>query len=238
MFHIYFVKTTPDIICKQRQMDLKGMIIDDREHDLIKQLTSEKVAFTVKRLPVGDILIEQHGTTVIVERKRTDDFAASITDGRWREQKARLAVSGVAVIYLIEGSLYGQKKTPEVLSSAIWNTMLRDKMWVLQTGGLQETSLHLQQLVQKIGKEIKGGSGLVSLLSKRKRKAENVQMLMLMAIPGVSEKIAKAIVAKYPTLPSLQCQLQSDAKELMSLVVTPKRNIGKKTVERLCAFLL
>jgi len=214
------------------------MIIDDREHDLIKQLTSEQICFKVQRLPVGDILFEKNGTTIIVERKRTDDFAASITDGRWREQKARLSLSGAIVVYLIEGTLYGQTKSPQVLSSAIWNTMLRDKMWVIQTCGVQETSLHLQQLERKVGQVIKGGSSMVTLLSKRKRKEENVQKLMLMSIPGVSEKIAERIVAEYPTMSALQTQLRSDAPQLLTLAVTPKRNIGKKTVESLCKCLL
>ena len=126
------------------------MIVDDREHDLIARLRAEKIDFEIKRLPLGDIMLEVNGTVAIIERKRTDDFAASISDGRWREQKSRLAASGAIVIYLIEGSLYGQNKTPETLSSAIWNTMLRDKMWVIQTRGIEDTSLHLQQLEKKI----------------------------------------------------------------------------------------
>ena len=55
------------------------MKVDDREHDLIERLRVEDVAFEIERLPLGDIVIEHNGTTAIVERKRTDDFAASIT---------------------------------------------------------------------------------------------------------------------------------------------------------------
>ena len=54
------------------------MKVDDREHDLIERLRVENVTFQVERLPLGDIVIEHNGTTAIVERKRTDDFAASI----------------------------------------------------------------------------------------------------------------------------------------------------------------
>jgi ERCC4-type nuclease len=213
------------------------MIVDDREHDLIKRLNAEKVSFEVRRLPVGDIMFQHNGTTALVERKRTDDFAASISDGRWREQKARLATSGAIVIYLIEGSLYGQRKTPEVLSSAIWNTILRDKMCVIQTRGLEDTSLHLQQLEKKIGYTIKGNSGITSLVSKRKRKADNVFLLMLMTLPGISERIATAIVDKYSTLQLLQSQLRDDATILKEIAVSTKRNIGTKTIKTLCTFL-
>ena len=218
--------------------EIVNMIVDDREHDLIARLQLENVDFVKKRLPLGDILYENNGTTCIVERKRTDDFAASITDGRWREQKARLKESGALVVYLIEGSLYHQNKPPETLSSALWNTMLRDNLWVIQTRGIEDTVLHLLQLRKKIGVEIKGGTGVKSLLSKRKRKIDNVFLLMLMSIPGVSERVATAIVQKWPTLTELQTQLREEDKALRSVQVTSKRKIGKKVIESLKTHLM
>jgi ERCC4-type nuclease len=211
------------------------MIIDDREHDLIARLKAESVKFTVERLPLGDIKIEKNGHMALIERKRTDDFAASISDGRWREQKARLAASGAIVIYMIEGSLYGQSKPPETLSSAIWNTMLRDKMWVIQTRGIEDTSLHLQQLVKKIGTTIRGGTGVRSLLSKRKRKSDSVYLLMLMTM--VSESVATALTSEYPTLSELQSQLHKDANALRSISISSKRCVGKATIATLLKHL-
>ena len=211
------------------------MIIDDREHDLIARLKAESVKFTVERLPLGDIKIEKNGHMALIERKRTDDFAASISDGRWREQKARLSASGAIVIYMIEGSLYGQSKPPETLSSAIWNTMLRDKMWVIQTRGLEDTSLHLQQLVKKIGTTILGGTGVRSLLSKRKRKSDSVYLLMLMTM--VSESVATALTTVYPTLSELQSQLHKDANALRSISISSKRCVGKATIATLLKHL-
>tara|TARA_B110000008_G_scaffold279918_1_gene329618 strand:+ start:7257 stop:7922 length:666 start_codon:yes stop_codon:yes gene_type:complete len=221
-------------------MDYKTqkMEVDYRERDLIERLKAENVDFSCKSLPLGDIVIVNNGVTAIVERKRTDDFAASITDGRWREQKARLAKSGAIVIYLIEGSLYGQSKPPETLSSAIWNTMLRDKMWVIQTRGIEDTSLHLQQLAQKVGNDIRGGSGMTSLLSKRKRKCDNAYQLMLMAIPSVSERVALAIVTEYNTLTTLQAQLRKEPQKLRELKISSKRNIGKRTIKALKEHLI
>ena len=211
------------------------MIIDDREHDLIERLKAESVEFTVERLPLGDIKIEKNGHMALIERKRTDDFAASISDGRWREQKARLTASGAIVIYMIEGSLYGQSKPPETLSSAIWNTMLRDKMWVIQTRGLEDTSLHLQQLTKKIGTTIRGGTGVRSLLSKRKRKSDSVYLLMLMTM--VSESVATALTSEYPTLSELQSQLHKDANALRSISISSKRCVGKATIATLLKHL-
>ena len=215
-----------------------AMQVDYREHQLIERFKAEGVEHTVKTLPLGDIVIEKNGVTAIVERKRTDDFAASISDGRWREQKARLAASGAIVIYLIEGSLYGQSKSPQVLSSAIWNTMLRDKMFVIQTRGIEDTSLHLQQLANKVGKNLQSHTGMTSLLSKRKRKVDNALQLMLMAVPSVSERIAAVLVEHYPTLTSLQQQLRQNPDHLRSHQITQKRNIGKKTIHNLTQYLM
>lgn len=40
----------------------------------------------------------------IIERKKADDLAASIIDGRYKEQKFRLKISGISnIIYLYEG---------------------------------------------------------------------------------------------------------------------------------------
>ena len=250
--HLYFVQTwiNKEKVARSAKSFLKKvdlnwsryyktkMIVDDREHDLIDRLNSIKATFEVKRLPLGDIIIEHNGTTCIIERKRTDDFAASISDGRWREQKARLAASGAIVVYLIEGSLYGQDKPPETLSSAIWNTMLRDKMWVIQTRGLEDTALHLLSLQKKIGRDIKGSTGVKSLLSKRKRKIENVFLLMLMSVPSVSERIATKLVEQWPTLKELQEQLHANSQHLRTLQVTAKRKIGPAVIKSLVKYLL
>jgi len=214
------------------------MIVDDREHHLIERFKAEGVDHVVKRLPLGDILVERNGITCIVERKRTDDFAASIVDSRWREQKARLAASGAIVVYLIEGSLYGQSKSPQVLSSALINTMLRDKMFVIQTRGIEDSSMYLQQLAKKVGQDLKCHTGMTSLLSKRKRKVENAFQLMLMAVPSVSERIASVLVATYPRLTSLQQQLRQNPDQLRQLQISAQRKIGKKTIENLTQYLI
>merc|ERR1711865_725989 len=112
------------------------------------------------------------------------------------------------------------------------------KMWVIQTRGLEDTSLHLQQLAKKIGRDIKGSTGVKSLLSKRKRKVDNAWQLMLMAVPSVSERIAAVLVEQYPNLTSLQQQLRQDPAQLRQLKVTEKRKIGKKTIENLRQYLI
>ena len=84
------------------------LVIDNRERKLIAELT-DNIEFTTEDLSIGDILFREGGETVlIIERKTVQDLKASITDGRAREQKARLLGSGTQVeriMYLIEGNL-------------------------------------------------------------------------------------------------------------------------------------
>jgi ERCC4-type nuclease len=113
--------------------------------------------------------------------------------------------------------------------------MLRDNLCVVQTRGLGDTSMYLQQLCKKIGHTIKGSSGLKSLLSKRKRKDDNVFQLMLMQL--TSESVATAITNRYPTLTSLQTILRSNPSELKTISVSSKRNIGAATIKKLTTHL-
>ncbi len=66
------------------------LVVDTRERSLIKALGKE---LEVRTLEVGDILCEyEDGSFWIAERKTADDLAASIHDGRWKEQKETCAV--------------------------------------------------------------------------------------------------------------------------------------------------
>lgn len=76
----------------------------------IQELNRYNINFEVRRLSVGDFLWiakDQSGHELVlpyvVERKRKDDLASSIKDGRYYEQKYRLKNCGLKnIVYLIE----------------------------------------------------------------------------------------------------------------------------------------
>ena len=91
------------------------LVLDVRERGLAAALAG--TPFTTAALDVGDLVIQQEdGTPLLVaERKSLADFAASNTDGRYREQRARLMAvrgSGVAVLYVVEGRWTGVDDAP------------------------------------------------------------------------------------------------------------------------------
>ena len=212
------------------------MNIDFRERDLIECLTQKNVAFKTMSLPLGDIQIGH----ILIERKKNKDYAASIKDGRWREQKGRmLAQHDYKCMYIIEGTLHGHSVPLTTLISAMCNTMLRDGIHVIRTVSVNETVIVLQQLMKKMTKMTASSSGLVPpTLSKRKRNSDAVFLRMLMCVPGCSEKVASKIIEQYTTMAALRDVLQKDPASLQNIQITPKRKIGPSMTGKLVKHIL
>ena len=72
--------------------------IDDREKKLIKLVQAFKAMYgfkfeiIIEKLPIGDVILCDDDDTerLIIERKGVSDLAASLKDGRYREQSYRL----------------------------------------------------------------------------------------------------------------------------------------------------
>lgn len=109
----------------------------DRSY-IYEQLLSNKIKCEKRALPLGDVAwiyrfptrlkkVNKHREYVInfiVERKKADDLASSIVDGRYLEQKQRLQESGIKnIIYIVEGDPSSQCRVFEIaLRSAVTRT--------------------------------------------------------------------------------------------------------------------
>lgn len=64
----------------QARAVMAGLAVDGRERGLIRCLAAKRAPHRVLTLPVGDVLCtySDSGCAWILERKRADDFAASI----------------------------------------------------------------------------------------------------------------------------------------------------------------
>ena len=82
------------------------VIVDSRERTLLNIFRSRSDGFEVKALPLGDVEVEyENGRGWLCERKTSADLAASIRDGRWKEQTSRLFSCGKQIIIIVEGDL-------------------------------------------------------------------------------------------------------------------------------------
>jgi ERCC4-type nuclease len=258
-----------------------------------------------ERLPLGDVILHDPSQgqglgrdIVIFERKTLADLAASIRDGRYKEQSFRLIETAAAtglhkhnIVYIIEGDLarYDERHTQitkTALQSAMVSLMYYKGFSVVRTMNLGETADFILHFADKVAKESAVGARpaydgdttatatptaqAYSEVSAKKEKRdyitrENIGEIMLAQVPGVSAKMASAIMAKYggsiyEFLGDLHRKID-DYEESLSPEMSPpvqepmnknklkhlsvcfkdvgdgKRNIGKATIEKMTYFL-
>ena len=207
-----------------------------------------------ERLPLGDIILHdpagQGRDIVLFERKTLNDLAASIQDGRYKEQSFRLIESAATagfhthnIVYIIEGDIeqYEAKRnknnriTKTALQSAMVSLLYYKGFSVIRTMNLGETADFILHFADKVAKESADGATPAYTranahtqpehhienaattqdttaaaaaaesysevgATKEKRDyitRENIGEIMLSQVPGVSPKVAAAILAKY-----------------------------------------
>lgn len=210
-------------------------IIDNRES--IKKYFLENHPKTSKciNMDIGDFQINFNDEPIVIfERKTIEDLAASITDGRYREQKKRLLnnYSKKQIIYIIEGDLTKDNKSikfnkisKDTIYSTIINIYLRDNINIINTKNINETIEYLEQFCNKIEKQginflLKPNSeykdDLVKTIVPKKKSnmtPESVFISQLNCISGISLKSSQIIVTKYINMNNLILELNKLTQE-------------------------
>jgi ERCC4-type nuclease len=143
--------------------------IDYREKDLytecVQTVTFNKYKTPIKivtqSLPLGDIIIcdDDGKEHIIIERKCLNDLAASIQDGRYKEQSFRLhncSIHNHNIYYLIEGDLRYYKNSRvdkrSIISSFVSISHLKG-FSLHRTTDMRESAEWIIQIAEKIGKD-------------------------------------------------------------------------------------
>ena len=220
---------------------------DAAESPLATHLESLGVTVQRTRLDLGDVAIEANGKKLIVERKGWADWAASVQDGRYKEQKARFVGSGNEhefLVYLIEGSLVPMEgatrgMSNRALNAAILKTQLRDNHHVIRSHDTRASAAIVQYLASVMEKDelSPSASNLVGAAgSAKKRKRDNLadphvlRIEALAVVPGMSHAKAEAVLAQWPTLGALASV--TNVADVAN-VSCGSRRIGKVVAERL-----
>ena len=223
-----------------------NIYIDIRESKLRELLEKNEETFITKSLELGDILIEHPNRQILIERKTIADFHASITDGRYKNQKLRLLEwrnkedGRKNIIYLFE------EKTGDNKDKAYWgalvNMILRDNIGVIQCDGIVRTAQIISDIKKKLDEdkfdELEGGSRNISLEGYAKGKyntPKHCYLGQLSLIPGVSPTIAGKISEKYPNMRSLLDNM--NVKELSNIKITEQRRLGDKLAEKINSYI-
>ena len=222
----------------------RRLVVDCRERGLIQHLTAMGVPHSVESLAVGDVLCAypSQGCDWVMERKRADDLAASIKDGRWREQSSRLFAAGQRVFFVVEGDLrWHDGGMYDAMFGAQLNANLRDSR-CFRTMDVEETARlvrHLAQKLERFPAHTVSATGLRPPRTKRQREAEpeNVFARQLMCVPSISERIAMCLVHHFGDLESLQAALR-DVKTFPRVEIGGGKCVGKARVAKLRTHLV
>jgi len=229
--------------------------LDHREHLLLRLSSFKSIAPPVGDLWIGDLSgTDLMAGGVILERKTGADLEASIMDGRYKEQRGRLlayaAQHKVAVGYVIEGILdrLDGRLTESALLKHITRMQFHHRIPVIQTASPRET-LQIATLMEEQWVKDKGqfswnctdGSVTTpvaaSYVKSACRDSPDAFLLgVLTQCRGVSEGLARLIVAKYSSLEKL---MVATADQLASIgdPTNPKRKVGKAVATRLYGLL-
>ena len=137
------------------------LILDNRERSLMAECTRLAIPFQTSVLDVGDIMIQNDMAEplLVAERKTHADFASSLMDGRYKEQRARLMATrgqGIAVLYILEGTWSPgvdrmfHRVSEHQLQRLTTRLVLRYGMPVLHTASLTATAQWCQRLLEQM----------------------------------------------------------------------------------------
>ena len=237
------------------------------------QFNSQNVATDIIKygnLDIGDIHISsvKYNFNLIFERKTEADLAASIKDGRYREQKYRMINTNSPhhCTYIIEGNNFGGISessandniqtqygiTNSVYTGAIIHTLYRDKMHILFSKDVEDTAKLILQIFykcinnpEKFSNTTQSDDKLeyVSHVKAKSRKIENMTketcyILQLCQIPGVSQKIALEIKNIYPSMKELIYAIYNCPEEHRAQVISKIPMIGPKKAKIIVDYIL
>lgn len=227
-------------------------LVDIRERELAPLLSP----WPTKQLPVGDIWIGLSGEDLgpaglCIERKATDDLEASILDGRYREQRTRLATycqqRGARPLYIIEGPmdrLWG-KLSQSTLQKYLNRLAIRYGVAVFHTESTQATAELCQLLASQMAEDPAvfaaaeaGAVAYTSTVAVTKREnrenPRNFAAAALQGCPGVSAAASEAILtACGGTFGGVWAASEAE----LAAVVVGKRRLGPAVAKRLHGLL-
>ena len=227
------------------------------ENDVLKavEINNIEISYKITSLPVGDFIIQSDISNIdtiemIIERKSIKDLCASITDGRFREQKSRLFDSvkdSSRITYIIEGNtkiqvLEGVEKqnilSQNIINGSILNLIYKHNYRVVQTENKLDTFNNILLLYKKFKNgDIKNDNTnqTVELVTKSKKISENKLLNQLCLISGVSSKTANVIITemKFTTIQDIIEMYLSKSSEkereemLCNIIIDNSKKIRK-----------
>ena len=204
----------------------------------------ELVSISIEQLDIGDVIISNDFSNVLIKRKTICDALSSIKDGRWRNQKQRILDNYEQSLYIIENDdIFNADRR---LSSAYINTLLRDRIPIIFTNSVSNTAKAIKLIYDKMIDEPARFTGkektYVSTLKTKTTKIENIDkktcfILQLCQIPMINHKIASKIAEEHSCMKDfIKCLISWDENAIEYLQAIP--SIGSAKAAKIIEYLL
>jgi ERCC4-type nuclease len=221
---------------KGRGLRAVEIALDVRERALSDALDACGVTYASRSLDVGDVAFyaEARGAEpiMVVERKTLADLAASIKDGRYKEQKSRLlsSVPASAIVYLLEvgapsafsfdARMRHSHMAPS-LQGAVCSLLVGYGFRVVMTRDVAETAAFLKRAADRLATTVgedprpadaRSYASAACEASIKVKKRDNVDarqcfLQQLCQIPGVSAKLAATLAAEFGCMRRLYSEM-------------------------------
>jgi len=172
------------------------IFVDSREDGKMEGLIKENGGNVKKMsLKVGDYICSDR---VCIERKTSDDFVSSITDGRLFQQAEELIDNFTKPILIIEGNYFRESMNGNAIKAALSSLILDYGISVITTRDEEDTAKTIYWLAKKEQIESQRPIGI-----KGKKKPKDIKKLqehIISGFPGVSTKISKRILEEFETI--------------------------------------
>ena len=201
------------------------IVADDREKagGVIAELRSRvDVALEVRRLPVGDFLVEER---FAVERKTLADFSCSVVDARLFKQAAALVRGSRRAVLILEGTtadLGGGGVSRESLQGALITVSVFYGLAILRARDVVETARLLVYLGRQAQKFARGSFPRSGSRPKGKRAR---QLFVLQGLPGIGPERAARLLEHFGSVQAVTAASADELAEVDSLGETTAARI-------------
>lgn len=235
------------------------VVVDLREpklYALFQDILSQEdgITLTQEMMDIGDIAIYKNSEDtkvlcMLFERKSMADLAASIKDGRYKEQKQRLlaALPPHKITYMIEGGAFVPIVGEHGLGRSVFvgmymNTMYRDKIHIVHVTNQRQTATWIMDVARKLvshsdafddGTGVGGADTYLHACKVKTKRMDNLDartcyLMQLAQIPSVSHKLAENIAEVYPNMIALIQAIQPISRDAAIQLLSKIPLIGKK----------
>jgi DNA excision repair protein ERCC-4 len=200
------------------------IVADDRERasGIIDQLREiPGVEVHIEHLLLGDFVVSGQ---IVFERKRADDFAASLIDGRLFSQAARLVKQSLRSACILEGTMEDWTRLGvrrEALQGALMSLSLIFDLPVFRSSGPEETARLLVYASRQFSRLSRAEPAYLRV-GKAKR-LQTRRLRLLQSLPGVGPDRARGLLNHFG---NVRTCLLATIDELLEVP-----GVGQKTAE-------